>query len=162
MALLFPQMTSLGPGSLQRRSTTSIAGDESFDLARELQLEELLWRWEPNSWAGLHWSTCFSRRLSEYYVRRRFLSDYFCCVCTEAGQRWPGRLGVLLPDRLEVPQVGAFLGHIPSQALEEEDGPRGPTGRICHIPAGGRSGEWMEQNAIFCCFNSKVMIKAVV
>lgn len=49
MALLFPQMTNLGPGSLQRRSTTSIAGGDSFDLARKLQLEEQLWRWEPNS-----------------------------------------------------------------------------------------------------------------
>lgn len=44
MALLFPQMTNLGPGSLQRRSTMSIAGGDSFDLARELQLEEQLWK----------------------------------------------------------------------------------------------------------------------
>lgn len=82
-----------------------------------------------------------------------FYRTTFVFVCTEAGQRWPRRLGILLPDRLEVPQVGAFLRHIPSQALEEEDGPRGPTGCICHIPAGGSSGEWMEQN--FCNFLQK-------
>lgn len=38
------QMTSPGPGSLQRRCIMSTAGGESFDPAGEMHLQALLWR----------------------------------------------------------------------------------------------------------------------
>lgn len=47
--------------------------------------------------------------------------------------RTRGRLGVLVPDWLEVPQEGALLWHVPPPPLETKDGPIRPHGLLCYF-----------------------------
>lgn len=55
---------------------------------------------------------------------------------------WRSRgLGVFFPHWLEVPQERAFIGHIPSATMEEEDGSSTPCWCIGHLQPGGGTGE---------------------
>lgn len=54
-------------------------------------------------------------------------------VFFSAETRTRRRLGVLVPDWLEVPQEGTLLRHLPPPPLEAKDGPIRPHGLLCYF-----------------------------
>ena len=166
-----PRMTSLGRGSRQRRCTMSTAGGGWSDLVRERQvLQEPLQRSAEDNKAALlfilqHTYNVFfffcqeaefvqhnsdeERKIFGYQFNVTVYNlalvmtvwQWFQLLLTEAGQRRPWGLGILFSDWLEVSQERAFIRHVPSKALEAEDGARRPAWSICHLPTGGSAGE---------------------
>ncbi len=71
------------------------------------------------------------------WVSVKFISQMLSAVCiinvftTEKRHWW--WLGILVSDWVEVPQEGAFLRHIPPQALEEENGTSWTCGRVGYL-----------------------------
>lgn len=104
----YPLKTNLNPGWQQRKCTTTTAGRDSKEKGGRFPKTQLQLRWERCRWEKQHVWTTSINRLSVVEKRTR------------------RRLGILLPDWLEVSPKGALLGHVPSPALEEKDGPIRP------------------------------------
>ncbi len=81
--------------------------------------------------------SCTATDFHFWWVSVKLISQILSAVCiinvftTEKRHRW--WLGILVSDWVEVPQEGAFLGHIPPQALEEENGTSWTCGRIGYL-----------------------------
>lgn len=65
------------------------------------------------------------------------VSHSFLGLVFSAETRPRGRVGILFPDWLEVPQEGALLRHLSSPPLEEKDGPFRLHWGLCYIQTGG-------------------------
>ena len=67
----------------------------------------------------------------------RIISHSFLVHVSSIATRTGGRLGILFPDWLEIPQEGAVVRHVPPPLLEEKDGPVRPHRGLRHLPTGG-------------------------
>ncbi len=92
------------------------------------------------SWSFLWFVPCLlvqQLTFTSDWVSVKFISQMLSAVCiinvftTEKRHWW--WLGILVSDWVEVPQEGAFLRHIPPQALEEENGTSWTCGRVGYL-----------------------------
>lgn len=94
-------------GSQQRKCITCNAGGDWSDHERRRLTRQLLLRWGGRGWRN---GCKINNKKNRYGI-------------SSAEARTCGRLGVLFPHWLEVPQEGALLWHVPPPPMEKEDGP---------------------------------------